>query len=409
MGQDKLRYLLFVCGRWRWRPTRTMRAHGFKLVTFGKELTAADKARAIALNDEWDRVRRGLQVAASSIETMYPQGSVGDGYQRAMKLRKTERKAKGIVRTKEQEKRDDWPRAWKWLGPVYGDRDPRSVTPESLLALRAKVAARVSFTEAHRVIKVWRVLWKKMAAMGYCQRDVDPSLIFSNAAPDPRQDVWQHREVLRLVQCAWRFGYKGLAAAMAVAWDTMLSPVDIRGLIAGQRARDAKGAVFFLDRAKTGRAAAGTLSPWSEAILAAYIRSLGIDLHDTAPIFRTRGSVPGPKGGRRWLPRPYSTSKLDRDFRVVRTALFGDGEQRQIADMRRSGAVEADAGGASGTDLSNKMANTISASNRLRKTYTPVNVLSVRRVDEARELGRRNMIEEQRPTKSVITAKPKVS
>ena len=109
--------------------------------------------------------------------------------------------------------------------PVYGDRDPRSVTPESLLALRAKVAARVSLTEAHRVIKIWRALWKKMAAMGYCQRDADPSLIFSNTAPDPRQDVWQHREVLRLVQCAWRLGYRGLAAAMAVGWDTMLSPV----------------------------------------------------------------------------------------------------------------------------------------------------------------------------------------
>jgi hypothetical protein len=386
-----------------------MRAHGFKLVTFGKELTAADKARAIALNDEWDRVRRGIQVAASPSETIYPRGSVGDGYQRAISLRETEREAKGMVRTKEQEKRDDWPRAWKWLGPVYGDRDPQSVTPESLLALRAKVAARVSLTEAHRVIKIWRALWKKMAAMGYCQRDADPSLIFSNTAPDPRQDVWQHREVLRLVQCAWRLGYRGLAAAMAVAWDTMLSPVDIRGLTAGQCARDAKGAVFFLDRAKTGRAAAGTLSPWSEAILAAYIKSLGIDLHDTAPIFRTCGSVPGPKGGRRWLPRPYSTSKLDHDFRVVRTALFGDGEQRQVADMRRSGAVEADAGGASGTDLSNKMANTISASNRLRKIYTPVNVLSVRRVDEARELGRRNMTEEQKPTKSIISAKPKVS
>jgi len=201
-----------------------------------------------------------------------------------------------------------------------------------------------------------------------------------------------------------------LAAAMAVAWDTMLSPVDIRGLTAGQRARDATGTVFFLDRAKTGRAAAGTLSRWSEAILEAYIKSLGIDLHDTAPIFRTRGSLPGPNGGRRWLPRPYSTSKLDRDFREVHAALFGEDEQRQIADLRRSGAVEADAGGASGTDLSNKMANTIGASNRLRKTYTPVNVLSVRRVDEARELVR---LKDDRRTetdqKSVITAKPKVS
>ena len=35
------------------------------------------------------------------------------------------------------------------------------------------------------------------------------------------------------------------------------------------------------------------------------------------------------------------------------------------------------------------MANTIDASAQLRKTYTPVNVVSVRRVDEARKRGRK--------------------
>jgi hypothetical protein len=411
MGHDRIRYLLPVSGRWRWRPTKTMRAHGFKLINFGKELTAADKLRAIALNEEWDSVRRGVQAEATPSLT-YPAGSVGDGYQRAVALREAERKAKGVVRTKEQVKRDDWPRAWKWLGPVLGDRDPKTVTPESLLALRTKIAARVSPTEAHRVIKVWRALWKKLKAFGYCTDKegarTDPLLAFSNTAPDPRQEVWQHREVVRLVQRAWRMGYQGLAAAMAVGWDTMLSPVDIRGLTAGQRATGGDGAVFFLDRAKTGRAAAATLSPWSEAILDAYLKSLGVELHDVAPIFRTAGSVPGPKGGRRWLPRPYSTSKLDRDFRIVRTALFGKDETRQFADMRRSGAVEGDAGGASGSDMSNKMANTIGTSNRLRKTYTPVNVTSVRRFDEARERGRERL-EEQKPPKSVMTPKGKVS
>jgi hypothetical protein len=34
------------------------------------------------------------------------------------------------------------------------------------------------------------------------------------------------------------------------------------------------------------------------------------------------------------------------------------------------------------------MANTISVSNRLRKTYNPVSVASVRRFDEARKVGR---------------------
>jgi hypothetical protein len=100
---------------------------------------------------------------------------------------------------------------------------------------------------------------------------------------------------------------------------------------------------------------------------------------------------------------------MDRDFREVRAAVFGDNEQRQLADMRRSGAVEGDAGAGSLTDQSNKMANTVAASSRLRKTYNPVNVVSARRFDEARERGRRAMKEEQKPTKSVISGKGKVS
>jgi hypothetical protein len=393
MGEDKIRYLLLVSGKWRWRPTKAMRARGFRLVTFDNELTVRDKARAIALNAEWDRVRAGMQTAVSELEPVYPAGSVGDGYQRAVKLRAAERAAKGIVRTKEQTKRDDWPRAWKWIGLVFGDRDPKTVTPEALLALRSKVAARVSATEAHRVIKVWRALWKKLEAFGYCaDKDgprSDPSLAFSNTAPDPRQEVWKHAEVVQLVDYAWNGGKKGLAALMAVIWDSMLSPGDARVLTPGQRARDAQGAMFFLDRAKTGRAAAGTLTPWSEQILETYMDGLGVELLDNAPIFRTAGSTPGPKGGRRWLPQPYSTSKMDRDFREIREQVFGPDEHRQVADMRCSGAVEADAGGTTDADLANKMANTINASARLRKTYTPVNVVSVRRVDEARQRGRR--------------------
>src|SRR5262249_41122262 len=98
---------------------------------------------------------------------------------------------------------------------------------------------------------------------------------------------------------------------------------------------------------------------------------------------------PAPKGGRRWLPVPYTKDKAEKDFALLRKEVFGKNEQRQLADMRRSGAVEADAGGTTDEDLANKMANTINASARLRKTYTPVNVVSVRRVDEARQRGRK--------------------
>jgi hypothetical protein len=396
MAKDKIRYLLYVSGRWRWRPTRQMRKLGFHLITFGPVLTADDKAVAVRLNEEWDKVRAGI---VSEPEETYPPGSVGDGYERAMKMRAAERKAKNIDWNGEQESRDDWPRAWKWLGPVFGDVDPNTIQPEHFLAIDQNtgkvrgllplVESKVSISERHRVIKVWRALWKRMSVMHYCDADKDPSLAFANSAPSPRQEVWAYREVLRLVRHAWRLGYKGLAALMAVSWDSMLSPVDARKLTAGQMLRDEHGALFFLDRAKTGRAAAGTLSRWSEAILAAYIRSLGVELLDTAPIFRTPGAAPGPKGGRRWLPQHYTKDKAGYHFRLVRASLFGPEEKRQLADMRRSGAVEADAGGTTDADLSNKMANTISASNRLRKTYTPVNVVSVRRVDEARKLGRK--------------------
>jgi hypothetical protein len=190
----------------------------------------------------------------------------------------------------------------------------------------------------------------------------------------------------------------------------MLSPGDARGLTAGQMQRDDHGVVFFVDRAKTGRAAAGTLTKWSEAVLFAYLEARGWNVHllEDAPLFSTPGSAPGAKGGRRWSPRPYTKALAEKHFRQVRTAVYGADEDRQLADMRRSGAVEGTAGGASPTETSSKMANTIATSSRLQKTYTPVNVVSVRSFDEARVRGGQKL-REQRPTKSVMPGGGKVS
>jgi hypothetical protein len=88
---------------------------------------------------------------------------------------------------------------------------------------------------------------------------------------------------------------------------------------------------------------------------------------------------------------PYTKNTMARDFRAGRVVLFGKDDDRKISDLRRSGAGESDAGGVSVEDLSNKLANTISASNRLRKTYNPVNIPAVRRADQARLLGREKL------------------
>ena len=115
---------------------------------------------------------------------IYPPGSLGHAYNRAIALREAERKAKGITWTREQKARDDWPRAWRWIGPAFGDYDPLAVVSEDLLALRAKVAERVSESEAFRVIKVWRALWAKLTPLGYTRAArIGPVLAFSNSAP----------------------------------------------------------------------------------------------------------------------------------------------------------------------------------------------------------------------------------
>ncbi|TAI67638.1 hypothetical protein CWO89_02135 [Bradyrhizobium sp. Leo170] len=430
MGKDKIRYFLYLEGRWRWRPTKAMRKAGFRMVPMGKggpgrdaegnpAASKDDLRRAVELNAEWDAHRRGGGPARKIDRPSWAEGSVGDGYVRAMALRKADRTKKGIVWTYEQESRDDWPRAWKWLGPEFGDCDPNTIEPEHFLridevtggvsGLLVKIESEVSIGERHRVLKVWRALWKRMAAMKYCKLDADPSKAITNTPPDPRQATWLRKEVLKLVQVAWRHGFFGLAACMAVAWDSMLSPVDARKLLAGMAIDDGAGILFLVDRAKTGRGAAGTLSQWSQAILLAYMKKQfeGITLLENTPLFWTRGHQPVSRkgelgqrggdrgGGRPTAPRPYRKQTLADDFRTVRELAFGIGEKRQIQDMRRSGAVEGDAGGGSVTDQSNKMANTVEANKRLRKTYNPVNIASVRRFDEARAIGAKKL--EQKP------------
>ena len=104
---------------------------------------------------------------------------------------------------------------------------------------------------------------------------------------------------------------------------------------------------------------AATLTQWSEAILVAYLKRFGAELLDTAPLFWTRGgrhvSRDGATGrwggdhgsGRHIAPLPYTKSSLNQDFAAIRELAFGKHEKRQLQDMRRSRAVEGDAGGGS--------------------------------------------------------------
>jgi hypothetical protein len=157
--------------------------------------------------------------------------------------------------------------------------------------------------------------------------------------------------------------------------------VDARTLRADQMRRDPIGSWFDVSRAKTGRAAKATLSKRAEQVLRAYLASLSVEL--VGPIFRNRSG------------RPYSKDTLGDDFKAVRELVFGKKETRQLADFRRSGTVEALAGNAVPEKLSSKMANSLSQSNRLHKTYGPVQLASVRDTDAARRRGRAKLREQK--------------
>src|SRR5262245_47485570 len=151
-----------------------------------------------------------------------------------------------------------------------------------------------------------------MASFRYWGKDLDPSFLFADSAPQPRKAVWAEGEAVRVVKQAWRPGYCGLAALLAGARDTRRSTVDVRRLAASERRRDVVGTWFGVDRAKTGREAVGTLSRRAEYVLDAYIAKLGVEL--MGPIFRNRS---GP---------PYARDTLGDDFRDVRALVFGQNE-----------------------------------------------------------------------------------
>lgn len=374
----KIPYNVVIKGNGYFRPKASMRALGFERVRCGKDGPAA-WAIADVWARRWEQAKRGEFVPQrqqiASLKA-YPPGSIGEAFQR---FRRTAEWAKKAPRT-----REEWERGWAHLEPLLADIAPGTISLEDMSEVRTAIEERVSWREAHRVIKIWRALWKVAAAMGYCGRESDPSLGICNSAPPPRQALWREGEVVQLVKAAWRAGYRGLAAVMATAWDTQLSPVDVRRLSPMQIARNSQGTAFMVSRAKTGRAAAGTLSRRTEAVLDAYTAGLSIKLLETAPIFRNRSG------------HPYSKDTLGDDFRDVRAAVFGASERRTLADFRRSGAMEAAAGGADAATISAKMANTLSASNALHRAYMPVEITKVRAADVARLAGRRKMRENEK-------------
>ncbi|MCK1313724.1 hypothetical protein [Bradyrhizobium sp. 23] len=384
MGNIKLKHYVLRKGKHGyWLPTAKMRVMGFQIVSCGH-----DGPHAWAIAKEWEeryqRARKGLEKPPAHF---YPPDSVGDGFERFRRSNEW--------KSKPPRTREDWDRGWKYIDPVFGDVDPKTVTFEMLDRWYGWLKATKGNGEAGRALKIWRALYNVLAGMKLCTPEADPSQIIRKAGVPGRTETWQEGEVVRLIKEGWRAGYRGLACIIAIAWDTGFAPVDARTLTPAQAVTSGADMAFTSDRAKTGEPAIGTLTARSQRLVEAYVADLDYELHDDAPIFRTKGFKPTGKGGRPRLPVPYTKDSLIDDFADLRRAVFGKGEMRRLMDMRRTGAVEANAGGAPVEAIAAKMANSIDQNRKLQKTYMPVNIAAVRAADEARKIGRRLLGSEQ--------------
>jgi len=138
------------------------------------------------------------------------------------------------------------------------------------------------------------------------------------------------------------------------------------------RPQDRLGTLSF----SSGEEIVGTLTGRSRRVLAGYLAKLGVEVAAGAPIFRNRSS------------RPYSKDTLGGDFRDIRAMVFGEGERRTIADMRRSGTIEAKRRGATKEAIGEKLGNAFATSKFINDTYGSTVVQIVREVDDARRRAR---------------------
>lgn len=349
-------------------PTPNMIAAGFQPRPLGPEGPEAWQ-RAWTLYEDWKRHRRGDPGPAPR---RYLLGSVGEAWERYRRTEAWRGKAEGTQR--------EWEYAWTWIEPRFVEADPNTIELEDMEALRSHVREQVSEHAAHKIIKVWRALWKVMAAMKYCDASADPSKGVRNIQPKGRSETWTEGEVARRAKRAWRMQFYGLAAIIAVTWDTQFSPGDVRTLTLGKRHGDKKGTYFKTTRGKTGKDTIGTISRRAERVIQAYLAAVKLEPLADVPLFRDQRG------------KPYTMFSLARDFRAVREVEL-PGDDRRLMDMRRSGAVEAQAGDVSPLALAGKMANSVDQSAKLQDTYLPRRVAVVRLADAARRRGRQALRE----------------
>lgn len=299
------------------------------------------------------------------------------------KFRTTERwKRKSLATIKE------WDYCWPLINERFGNTLLNGVSPIDFERFYYTLETQKGEYARWRTVKIARALFK--AAVDYDLINASPCLTLPNPMPKPRDAVWFAHEVATLVKTAQDAKYPAMALGIRLSWETLMSPSDVRKLTQAMLKRDNEGFYIKTTRSKTGKDVIVPISSGLSDDLIAYIDALDFDLMPDQPILRTV------RDG-----RSYTKVRFTDEFARIRRMAFGEKETRKMMDLRRSGNVEADLGGASPDDRAEILANTLNKDAALEATYTPPTVAKARKLAKQRELGRAILDQESGNLQSV--------
>jgi len=301
----------------------------------------------------------------------YTEGSLGRFFDQYRRSAAWERK---MART-----RDDYVRAWPTIADRFGNTDVRKINAARSEDFHHELRNRerdgtLSSSQRYRILKIWRALLGALECADLVSKA--PIGGVSNPQPPGRREFWVFSEITTLIKKATEMGFHGMSLAIWIAWETLYSPVDVRSLSTSQLRTDPDGAYFDQNRAKTGKESLAPISDPLRDAIRKYLDELDMSVAPDAPFLRQRNG------------NAYrSKDTFSDDFRSVRKIAF-PGDRRQFRDIRRSGNIEADLGGATREERGSILANNIATNRFLENTYTPETVTKNRQIAKKRELGR---------------------
>ena len=310
---------------------------------------------------------RAMMLPSTPPQVNYKRGSLGHWF---VRFKEKERFKKLSETTKKEY--DDY---WKYIGPALGNETLTKINPSQFERFHLAIEAEHGENVRWHTVKVARSIFN--AAVKYHILERSPCLALQNTKPAPRTSYWLSQEVRHLISTAEQNGYVAMALGIRLAWETLMAPVDIRTLTLESLKNDGSGPYVETTRSKTGKPVYAVITKRLESDILAYAEALPVIIKPGTPFLRTTRSL-----------AIYKRVRFTDEFAKVRAIAFGSDEKRKMMDIRRSGNLEADLGGASAQDRAEILANALDKDSRLDETYTPLTVAKARRIAKQREQGR---------------------